>query len=50
MQHSVLEEWGRWLSENWMFVAPLVAMMLGPMIASGISISYDYLKYKRWLP
>ena len=46
----MLEEWRRFLEENWMWFVPVAASFTAPIIASLINVAYDYLKTKGWLP
>jgi len=40
--------WG-WIQENWMWLTPILAAMLGPVIGAAINIGYDYAKTKGWV-
>jgi hypothetical protein len=44
-----LEDWKRFLEENWSWFLPLVATMTAPLMATGVSILYDYVKTKGWV-
>jgi len=46
---SVFEEWRIWLAENWMWFLPVLATFTSPLIASGMSILYDYFKMRGWV-
>jgi len=47
---TLFEEWWSWLRENWQWFIPMVGTIASPIIASIISITYDYLKMKKLLP
>jgi len=46
---AVLEEWRTWLAENWMWFLPVLATFTSPLIASVMSILWDYVKMKGWV-
>jgi len=44
-----LEDWKKFLEENWTWFLPLVTALAGPIIASGMNIAWDYMKLKGWI-
>jgi hypothetical protein len=41
-----VEDWQKFLAENWSWFIPMLAMLTGPLLASFASIIYDYVKMK----
>jgi hypothetical protein len=45
----VIDDDGGSFQEDWSWVAPLMAAILSPLLASGVSIAWDYVKLKGWV-
>lgn len=43
---AIWDDWRTWLTDNYIFWVPLMVAIVGPVTASVMTISYDYLKSK----
>jgi hypothetical protein len=49
MGMGFLEDWERFLRENWTWFLPMVLSFSAPIIASLVNVVYDYAKLKGWV-
>ena len=42
-----LEDWKKFLEENYLWFAPFVATLMAPLIGAGANALWDYLKLKK---
>jgi len=49
MTMDFIEDWQKFLAENYFWFLPMVATLVSPLIGAGANALYDYAKTKGWI-